>query len=263
MGFLHAGHLTLAEESRRPSAATVVSIFVNPKQFGPGEDFNTYPRDLERDLRLLEAAGVDLTFVPSASEMYPPGFSTSVDVGPIAERLEGRSRPGHFRGVATVVARLFGLVDPDLAYFGQKDAQQCVVVKKLVAELAIPLKLIVVPTVREPDGLALSSRNVYLKPDERIAARVLSAALRCARSAFDSGERDGATLRRLIGEVVASEPLARLDYVSVADPDTLDELEVVPRAAIASLAVRIGSTRLIDNEFLGSPEDFTAWSRPE
>jgi pantoate--beta-alanine ligase len=261
MGFLHAGHLALVEESRRSNASTVVSIFVNPKQFGPSEDFTTYPRDLEHDLWLLETAGVDLVFVPTVNDVYPPGFSTSVDVGPIAERLEGQSRPGHFRGVATVVGRLFGLVYPDRAYFGQKDAQQCVVVKKLVADLAIPLDLIVVPTVRESDGLALSSRNVYLKPDERVAAGILSAALRRARAAFESGERDGTALRALIGELVATEPLARLDYASVADPDTLDELDHVTLAAILSLAVRIGATHLIDNEFLGPPEAYAAWRR--
>jgi pantoate--beta-alanine ligase len=262
MGFLHEGHLALVAESRQSNASTAASIFVNPKQFGPSEDFGTYPRDLERDLRLLETDGVDLVFVPTVQEIYPPGFSTSIDVGPIGERLEGRSRPGHFRGVATVVARLFGLVQPDRAYFGQKDAQQCVVVKKLVSELAIPLDLIVVATVREPDGLALSSRNVYLNPDERVAARVLSASLRSARAAFDSGERDATALRALVGELIATEPLARLDYASLADPETLDELDHVTSAAIASLAVRIGTTRLIDNEFFGSSEAFAVWSRP-
>jgi pantoate--beta-alanine ligase len=262
MGFLHDGHLALVAESRGANASTAVSIFVNPKQFGPAEDFSTYPRDLKRDLRLLEASGVDLVFIPPVREVYPPGFSTSVDVGPVGERLEGASRLGHFRGVATVVARLFGLVHPDRAYFGQKDAQQCVVVKKLVAELAIPLNVIVVPTVREPDGLALSSRNVYLKPDERLVARVLSASLRRARVAFDSGVRDGTALRTLIRDTIAAEPLARLDYASVADPDSLDELDHIACAAIASLAVRIGTTRLIDNDFLGSADAFDAWSRP-
>jgi pantoate--beta-alanine ligase len=261
MGFLHDGHLALVGESRRANASTVVSIFVNPRQFGPREDFTTYPRDVDRDLASLERTGVDLVFVPTVEEMYPPGFSTVVDVGPIGERLEGASRPGHFRGVATVVARLFGLVPVDRAYFGQKDAQQCVVVKKLVAELGMPLDVVIVPTVREADGLALSSRNVYLGPAARVAARVLSAALRRARKAFESGERSGMTLRGLIAETVSAEPLARLDYASVADPNALDELETVSTAAIASLAVRIGSTRLIDNEFLGSADEFAAWCR--
>jgi pantoate--beta-alanine ligase len=261
MGFLHAGHLALVDASRQANRSTVVSIFVNPTQFGPREDFRTYPRDLDRDLALLGRAGVDLVFAPGAEEMYPPGFSTTVDVGPVGERLEGASRPGHFRGVATVVARLFGLVEADRAYFGQKDAQQCIVVKKLVAELGIPLDVTIVPTAREPDGLARSSRNVYLSPAERAAARVLSAGLGRARTAFDAGERRGPTLRDLIAEAVAAEPLARLDYASVADPATLEEVDTVAPAAIASLAARIGATRLIDNDFLGSAEAFAAWCR--
>ncbi len=250
MGYLHAGHLALVSAARAQNASTAVSIFVNPKQFGPTEDFASYPRDVARDLRLLADAGVDLVFVPSVEEMYPPGFSCSVDVGPLGERLEGASRPGHFRGVATVVTRLFNLVQPQRAYFGQKDAQQCVVVKKLVADLGFPIEIVVVPTVREPDGLALSSRNVYLAPDERVAARVLSAALRRARACFTQGEREADALRRLVRETIAAEPLARLDYVSVADPTTLDELSRIESAALVSLAVRIGPTRLIDNEIL-------------
>jgi pantoate--beta-alanine ligase len=261
MGFLHAGHLALVDASRRANRSTVVSIFVNPKQFGPSEDFRTYPRDLDRDLGLLERAGVDLVFAPTVEEIYPPGFSTVVEVGALGERLEGASRPGHFRGVATVVARLFGLVGADRAYFGQKDAQQCVVVKKLVAELAIPVEVTIVPTVREADGLALSSRNVYLGPVERVAARVLSVALRRGREAFEGGERRGSALRNLIAATVATEPLARLDYASVADPATLVEVDVVAPAAIASLAARIGTTRLIDSEFLGSADAFAAWCR--
>jgi pantoate--beta-alanine ligase len=251
MGFLHDGHLALVRAARAENRSVIASIFVNPKQFGPGEDFAAYPRDLERDLGLLRDAGVDLIFAPSADEMYPPGFSTTVDVGPIGERLEGASRPGHFRGVATVVTRLFGLVQPDRAYFGQKDAQQGVVVKKLSAELALPVAIVVVSTVREADGLAMSSRNVYLAPDERVAARVLSAALRGVQAAYDDGERDASRLRGLVKDQIAGEPLVRLDYVSVADAETLDELDRIDRPALVSLAARVGRTRLIDNVVLG------------
>ncbi|HVC34307.1 MAG TPA: pantoate--beta-alanine ligase, partial [Chloroflexota bacterium] len=195
MGFLHDGHLALVRAAREQNLSVAASIFVNPKQFGPSEDFASYPRDLNRDLGLLDTAGVDLVFVPSVEEMYPTGFSTVVDVGPIGDVLEGARRPGHFRGVATVVARLLGLFQPQRAYFGQKDAQQCVVVKKLTRELGFPTDIVVVPTVREPDGLALSSRNVYLSPAERIAARVLSASLRSALAAYQGGERDADRLR--------------------------------------------------------------------
>ncbi len=250
MGFLHAGHMALVQAAREQNASAAASIFVNPKQFGPNEDFASYPRDLDRDLAMLERAGVDLVFVPSVEEMYPPGFSTVVDVGPIGEILEGARRPGHFRGVATVVARLFCLFQPGRAYFGQKDAQQCVVVKKLVADLGLPLEIVVVPTVRDPDGLALSSRNVYLNPDERIAARVLSASLRLAEERFRNGERDAEALRRIVQNTVGREPLARLDYVSVADAATLAELEMVDRPALISMAAWVGRARLIDNVLL-------------
>lgn len=250
MGFLHAGHMALVQAARGQNASAAASIFVNPKQFGPNEDFASYPRDLDRDLAMLERAGVDLVFVPSVEEMYPPGFSTVVDVGPIGEILEGARRPGHFRGVATVVTRLFCLFQPRRAYFGQKDAQQCVVVKKLVADLGLALEIVVVPTVRDPDGLALSSRNVYLNPDERVAARVLSASLRLAEERFRNGERDAEALRRLVQDTVGREPLARLDYVSVADAVTLAELEVVDRPALISMAAWVGKARLIDNVLL-------------
>jgi pantoate--beta-alanine ligase len=251
MGFLHAGHLGLVRVAREQNPSVAVSIFVNPTQFGPNEDFASYPRDLDRDLHLLAEAGVDLVFTPSVEEIYPPGFSTFVDVGPIAERLEGKSRPGHFRGVATVVARLFNLFQPQRAYFGQKDGQQCVVVKKLTTELGFPIDIVVVPTVREPDGLALSSRNVYLTPVERVAAHVLSASLRSARVAFQKGERSGEELRRLIQSQIEREPLAKLDYVSVADAMTLEEVDRIEGPVMVSLAVRIGRARLIDNEILG------------
>jgi len=250
MGFLHDGHLALVRAAREQNLSVAASIFVNPKQFGPSEDFASYPRDLNRDLGLLDTAGVDLVFVPSVEEMYPTGFSTVVDVGPIGDVLEGARRPGHFRGVATVVARLLGLFQPQRAYFGQKDAQQCVVVKKLTRELGFPTDIVVVPTVREPDGLALSSRNVYLSPAERIAARVLSASLRSALAAYQGGERDADRLRDQVSQMVTQEPLARLDYVSVADAWTLEELQHINGAAIVSMAAWVGKARLIDNVLL-------------
>ncbi|MBX6772419.1 MAG: pantoate--beta-alanine ligase [Chloroflexi bacterium] len=251
MGYLHEGHLALVRAARTQNQSVVVSIFVNPKQFGPNEDYASYPRDLDRDLRLLEQEAVDLVFAPSVEEMYPPGFSTFVDVGPLGEILEGARRPGHFRGVATVVTRLFCLIQPDRAYFGQKDAQQCVVIKKLVADLGMPIEIVTVPTVREPDGLAMSSRNVYLDPDQRIAARVLSASLRAAAEAYERGERNAEALRRLVSQIIAGEPRAQLDYVSVADAETLEELSTVDRPALISLAAWIGRARLIDNIIVG------------
>jgi pantoate--beta-alanine ligase len=251
MGYLHDGHLALVRAARRQNRSVVASIFVNPTQFGPGEDFQAYPRDLDRDLAMLEASGVDLVFAPSVEEMYPPGFSTFVDVGPIAERLEGAARPGHFRGVATVVSRLFNLVQPDRAYFGQKDAQQSLVVRKLVRDLGFSIEVVVVPTVREADGLALSSRNVYLSEEEHAEALVLYRGLRAAEAAFRGGERDAETLRSMVRGRVEAEPRVRLEYVSVADAESLDELTRVAGPAILSLAARVGRTRLIDNVVLG------------
>lgn len=258
MGYLHAGHLALIQAARGQNPTVAVSIFVNPKQFGPNEDFASYPRDLARDLRLLEEAGVDLVFTPSVEEMYPPGFSTVVDVGPVGEILEGARRPGHFRGVATVVTRLFNLFQPDRAYFGQKDAQQCVVIRKLIDDLGLPIEMVVVPTVREPDGLALSSRNVYLDPAERTAARILSRSLRAAGAAYQGGERNAETLRTLVRAQIATEPLVRLDYVSVADAQTLEELDLVDRPALVSLAAWVGRARLIDNLILGASKPSAA-----
>jgi pantoate--beta-alanine ligase len=251
MGFLHDGHLALVRAAREQNPSVAVSIFVNPKQFGPSEDFATYPRDLDRDLRLLEETGADLVFTPSVEEMYPPGFSAFVDVGPIGEVLEGARRPGHFRGVATVVARLFNLFQPQRAYFGQKDAQQCVVIQRLTMDLGFPLDIVVVPTVREPDGLAMSSRNVYLGPSERVAARILSASLRVAEEEYTRGVRDAEALRRLVRERVGQEPLVRLDYVSLADASTLEELQEIDRPALLSMAAWVGKARLIDNILLG------------
>jgi pantoate--beta-alanine ligase len=253
MGYLHAGHLSLVEQARNECDLVVVSIFVNPTQFGANEDLRRYPRDEARDLQFLESAGVDWVFIPTAEEIYPPGFQTYVDVREVTTVLEGAARPGHFAGVATVVAKLFNLVQPGVAYFGQKDAQQVVVIRRLIRDLNFPVDLVIGMTIREPDGLALSSRNVYLDPAERQAALVLSRALRAAHDLWDAGERDGERLRAAMRAVLAAEPLAQPDYVSIADPDTLAEWDAIPpgQGALASLAVRIGrGTRLIDNHIL-------------
>jgi pantoate--beta-alanine ligase len=247
MGYLHEGHLALVKQARRGNSAVIVSIYVNPTQFGPREDFGAYPRDLDRDLELLRKERTDSVFVPLDSEMYPPGFSSWVDVEKVSERLEGASRPRHFRGVATIVAKLFNIVQPTRAYFGQKDAQQVVVIKKMVADLNINLEVVVVPTVRNSDGLAMSSRNVYLSPEERQAATILFKALTLAQQLRKGGEKDAETIRRQMAALIGKEPLAHLDYVSIADAETLEELNLLDRAAVASLAVRIGKTRLIDN----------------
>jgi pantoate--beta-alanine ligase len=251
MGYLHAGHLSLVERAKAECATVAVSIFVNPTQFGPNEDLARYPRDLPRDLGLLEAAGVDLVFAPEPSEIYPPGFATEIRVGGVTDGLEGAARPGHFAGVATVVAKLFHIVQPTRAYFGQKDAQQSVVIRMLARDLDLPVEIVVAPTVREADGLALSSRNSYLTPEQRAAALAIFRALTAARVLFDGGERDAELLRRAMRATLAAQPDMRIDYVSVADPETLQELSRVDRAALASMAVRLGATRLIDNLLLG------------
>jgi pantoate--beta-alanine ligase len=225
----------------------VASIFVNPTQFGPTEDFKTYPRDIERDLALLRKERTDIVFMPSAEDMYPEGFSSWVEVEKITDRLEGSCRPGHFKGVATVVAKLFNIVEPARAYFGQKDAQQAVVIKKMVADLNMNLEVIVVPTVRESDGLAMSSRNVYLNPQERQAATALFKALILAHNLWHKGEKNAETIRHEMSSLINKEPLAKIEYVSIADAHTLEELPEVDRPVLASLAVRIGKTRLIDN----------------
>jgi pantoate--beta-alanine ligase len=248
MGWLHAGHRALMERARAENATSVVTIFVNPRQFGDPNDLAQYPRDEARDLAICEEEGVDLVFAPSVEEVYPPGFDTSVHVGAIAGPLEGAARPGHFDGVATVVAVLFNLVGAEHAYFGQKDAQQVLVVRAMARDLAIPTEVIACPTVREPDGLAMSSRNVHLDPAERAAAPVLRRALVAGREAWTAGERSGDAIRARMREVLAGEPLANVDYVSVADATTLRELDRVNGPALLSLAVRFGSTRLIDNE---------------
>ena len=247
MGFLHEGHLALVKRAKTENSIVMVSIYVNPAQFGPREDFGAYPRDLDRDLELLWKERTDIVFVPSDDEMYPPGFNSWVDVEKVTERLEGASRPGHFRGVATVVAKLFNVVQPTRAYFGQKDAQQVVVIQRMVADLNMNLEVVVVPTVRESDGLAMSSRNVYLSPKERQAATILFKALTLARQLRKGGEKDAERIRQRITSLIQKESLAPTAYVSIADAETLEELNLLDRPALASLAVRIGKTRLIDN----------------
>lgn len=247
MGYLHEGHLALVQRARTENSAVVVSIYVNPAQFGPREDLASYPRDLNRDLEMLRRQGTDIVFVPSNDEMYPPEFGSWIDVEKVTERLEGASRPGHFRGVATIVAKLFNIVQPTRAYFGQKDAQQALVIKRMVADLNMGLEIVVIPTVRESDGLAMSSRNVYLSRRERQAATVLFKALTLARQLRRRGETEGEEIRRQMTALIEKEPVARIDYVSIADAETLEELTSVDRPALASLAVKIGKTRLIDN----------------
>ncbi len=247
MGYLHEGHLSLVRRSRSDNATAAASIFINPTQFAENEDLSTYPRDMEGDLEKLRREGVDLVFAPSASEIYPPGFDTSIDVGTIARGLEGEHRPGHFAGVATVVCKLLAIVRPDNVYFGQKDAQQCLVVKRLNADLNLGANVVVMPTVRDPDGLALSSRNAYLSPEDRQSALSLSRALRLAETLCAEGVRDTATIRSQMMMVLNTEPVASIDYVSIADAETLEELTTIDRPALVSLAVRVGSVRLIDN----------------
>ena len=251
MGWLHGGHGSLIERARSESSTVVVSIFVNPRQFGEASDFTRYPRDEARDLAICAAAGVDLIFAPSVDEVYPPGFDTVVTVGAIARPLEGAARPGHFDGVATVVAILFALVGAERAYFGTKDAQQIRVIRRMALDLALPTEVIACPTVREPDGLAMSSRNARLSRDARAAAPVVRRALLAARAAWEAGERSAETLRATMRAVLAAEPLADVEYVSVADDTTLEELDAVEGPALLSLAVRFGDVRLIDNEPLG------------
>jgi pantoate--beta-alanine ligase len=251
MGALHEGHLTLVRRARADNDHVFVSIFVNPTQFGPNEDFAAYPRDIGRDLGLLEAEGVDYVFLPSVEEMYPKDAETYVDVGPISDRLEGAFRPGHFRGVATVVLKLFTIVKPARAYFGRKDAQQLVVIRRMVRDLNVDVEIVPMDTVREPDGLAMSSRNAYLNPTERKAALCLHEALELAREMWTRGARDAEAFRKRLRELIEDDELARIDYVSVANPETLEELDRIHGPALVSLAVRIGRTRLIDNITLG------------
>jgi len=254
MGFLHEGHLSLVRRARAGNEHVVVSIFVNPTQFGPGEDYDRYPRDADRDLQLLEAAGADFVFMPRHwREMYPPGFDDWVEVrGPLVLRLEGAARPGHFRGVTTVVARLFRIVRPHRAYFGQKDAQQVRVIRQMVREQGLPVEIVPMPTVREPDGLAMSSRNVYLSPEERQSALVLPRALELARKmVLEWGLRDADLVRESLEDYLRQKPQVQVEYISIADEETLEELHhSIERPALVLLAARVGATRLIDNTLL-------------
>jgi pantoate--beta-alanine ligase len=253
MGALHTGHLSLVERSRRECDATVVTIFVNPKQFGPKEDFSRYPRQMERDLELLAPLGVDVVFAPTPAEMYPARFATTVKVAGVTDRWEGSVRPEHFAGVTTVVLKLLNIVPADRAYFGRKDYQQYVVVRRMAADLNFPTEIVVCPTVREPDGLAMSSRNAYLSADERRRGLVLSRSLQVARKMFAGGERDAAKIREAVRQTIAGEPGVQLDYATVADGETLEELSRIDSTAVVLVAARVGTTRLIDNEIL-SPD---------
>lgn len=251
MGYLHEGHLSLVAAAKAECDSVVVSIFVNPAQFGEGEDLEAYPRDIPRDLAMLEEAGVDLVWLPTAANLYPPGFQTWVEVEQVSQPLEGGMRPGHFRGVTTVVSKLFNAVEPDKAYFGQKDAQQVAVIQQMTRDLNFGLEIVVTPTSREADGLARSSRNVYLSAEERAQAPVLSQALALAQALYAKGERDAGGMRRALEALIADQPLADTQYVSVAHPQTLHELETIGEAgALVSMAVYFGKTRLIDNTIL-------------
>ena len=252
MGYLHEGHLTLVRQALAENKFAAASIFVNPTQFGPKEDFKKYPRDPERDLAMLKGVGTHLVFMPSVEEMYPEGCNSWVDVAGVTERLEGAHRPGHFRGVATVVAKLFNIVEPTRSYFGQKDAQQLLVIKKMVADLNMSTEVVAATTVREPDGLAMSSRNTYLNAKERQAAIVLWRTLSLSREMYLKGERNADRLRQAMTQLISQEPLATIDYVSVANTETLQEFSQIKGPAVVSMAVRIGNTRLIDNIILGS-----------
>ncbi|HOV26775.1 MAG TPA: pantoate--beta-alanine ligase [Pseudobacteroides sp.] len=247
MGYLHDGHLSLVKASRDENDFTIMSIFVNPTQFGPNEDFDSYPRDMERDTKLAEAAGVDVIFAPSKDEMYPDGYKTYVEVEDITNVLCGKSRPGHFRGVTTVVAKLFNIVEPDKAYFGQKDAQQVIVLRKMVKDLNMNLEIVTCPIVRESDGLAMSSRNTYLSPEERSGALVLSQSLFEAEKIIKDGERDAAKIIGYIKNRISQVEIAEIDYVEITDIDDLKSVEHIAGKVLIALAVRFGRTRLIDN----------------
>ncbi len=260
MGALHEGHLSLVQRAREECDRVGVSIFVNPAQFGANEDLDRYPRDPDRDLKLLETLGADLVWMPAPETVYPPLYQTWITVEEVSKGLEGRQRPGHFRGVATVVAKLFNLFLPDRAYFGQKDAQQVVVVKRMATDLNFPVEIVICPTVRAPDGLALSSRNRYLGPEQRRAANVLHRALASAAAAYGNGERSSSRLCAAMMAILDTEPLARTEYVSAADPETLVEADCLASGALLSLAVRIGNVRLIDNRVIPSGDTYAARS---
>ena len=248
MGYLHDGHLSLIKKARRENDIVIMSNFVNPLQFGPKEDFATYPRDLDRDNKLAESAGVDYVFAPTTEEMYPQGYDTYVEVkGPITEKMCGKSRPGHFKGVTTVVLKLFLITQPDRAYFGQKDAQQAIVIRKMVTDLNVPVKIITCPIVREEDGLALSSRNTYLSSEERLQALTLPRALSAGRDMIMKGETDPQKVRLHIKQMLESSPGIRVDYVVVVDGDNLSDLSAIKGKVLLAAAVYVGKTRLIDN----------------
>lgn len=251
MGFLHEGHLSLVREAKKENDRVVVSIFVNPTQFGPGEDYEQYPRDLEGDAEKLRVIGIDYIFNPEVADMYPEGYNSFVEVSGITEVLCGKSRPGHFRGVTTVVTKLFNIIQPDRAYFGQKDFQQLMVIKKMVRELNMPVEIKGLPIIREADGLARSSRNKYLDDKERAEATVLYRSLVMARELYQKGIKDTYRIKKEVIDLISSEPLARIDYVEIVDPDTLQEIKRVKEQALVALAVYIGKTRLIDNLLLG------------
>lgn len=251
MGYLHEGHLELARRAKSENAVAVATIFVNPTQFGPKEDFKSYPRDLDRDLALLKKAGAGIVFVPEDGEMYPAGYETWVEVRGITAKLEGKSRPTHFQGVTTVCNKLFNITEPHRAYFGQKDAQQAIVIQKMVADLNMNLEIVVCPTIRESDGLAMSSRNTYLTKEERPSAAVLYKSLCLARDMYEKGERDAAKMRQAMHGLITGEPAAKIDYISIADAASLDEVDIIGGRVLVSLAVRLGKPRLIDNIFLG------------
>jgi pantoate--beta-alanine ligase len=247
MGYLHEGHLTLIDEARRSADAVILTIFVNPLQFGPREDLARYPRDLPRDRALAQGRGVDALFVPSVESMYPPGSEVRVTPGPTADRWEGAARPGHFTGVLTIVAKLFHLIEPDVACFGRKDLQQLTLVRRMVRDLNWPIEIIGVPTVREPDGLALSSRNAYLDASDRRRAIVLSRALRSAHEAYCGGERVARVLEQRMREQLGREPQIQVEYIAITEPDQLQPVDTVDARSVIALAARVGGTRLIDN----------------
>jgi pantoate--beta-alanine ligase len=250
LGALHAGHASLIRAARAGCAAVAVSIFVNPTQFGPNEDFARYPRTFDADCALAEAEGADVIFAPTVDEIYPSGASTFVDVGSLGERLDGLSRPGHFRGVATVVAKLFIAAEPDRGYFGQKDAAQVAVLRRMTADLRLATEIVVCPTIRDPDGLALSSRNIYLSPAERTPALTLSRAIREIESLASSGQRNSAALIAAAREIFAAEPAIRIDYIALVDWNTLEPVETAAPGALFAVAAHVGATRLIDNTIL-------------
>ncbi len=254
MGFLHEGHLSLVRESLRRTDFTVVSIFVNPTQFGPKEDLQEYPRDFEKDSALLEELGVDIVFVPDDQEMYPEGFKTYVDVTDLQDKFEGRSRPGHFRGVCTVLLKFFTIVNPDIAYFGQKDAQQALIIKKMVRDLNLDVEIQALPTIREEDGLVLSSRNVYLTKDQRKAALCLVESLREANRLIEAGEKDPQIIKSEMTRLIGAEPLASLDYIAIVDLENLDPLDKIKGETLIAVAVFFGKVRLIDNMIVRNKE---------